>query len=240
MNQDRIIAKMKKLLAMAEGTANENEAMSAARQLHAMLAKHNISMEDLSSEENPVNKDGIETANRPWKRIVASKIAELYFCSFYFQDSYKSGKAHYMFVGTEANRTFAIYIFKMIVKVVEKGARVESKKRYGKEDCGFVNSFWTGAKTRITERCNELIGAAKAGTLEDEEGNTLPALLSTYEQTKITLDAWCSDNLSLSKVSNRTRATNAAGYNKGQEAGNRVQLSRTLHGNQSPKLLGAG
>ena len=237
MSQDKIINKLKKLLAMSESTANENEAMTAARQLHAMLARHNISIDDLSTEENPIGKARFESNSRPWKRIVADEVAKLYFCRFYFVNSRK-GRAFYIFVGTEANRIFALYIFKMIVNIIERDARKESKKLYGKEDCGFVNSFWTGAQIRITERCRELIDAAKTGTLEDEEGNTLPALLSLYEQTDIILEGWMSDNLSLNIVSNKTRTTNADGYNKGQESGDKVQLSRTLHNGQSPKLIG--
>ena len=239
MSQERIIGKMKKLLAMAEGKANEHEAMVAAKQLHAMLAKHNISMEDLSGEDNPIERDRVDVSNRPWKRSVAGKIAELYFCEFYYA-TINSSKASYIFVGTEANRSFAIYIFKMIVKVVERESRIESKKQYGREVSGFVNSFWTGAANRIIIRCNELIDSAKAGTLQDEEGNTLPALLSIYEQTTINLEEWLSENTDLVTTKTRTRVTDSAGYTKGQETGDKVQLSRTLQGNQSPKLLSKG
>lgn len=36
-SNSRIIEKMKKLLVMAEGKANENEAMTTARQLHVFM-----------------------------------------------------------------------------------------------------------------------------------------------------------------------------------------------------------
>jgi len=239
MNQERIIAKMKKLLAMAEGNANEHEAMVAAKQLHAMLAKHNVSMEDLSGEDNPISDEGFQSRNRPWKRQVAMKIAELYFCKFYFASAGR-GNASYMFIGTEANRAFAIYIFKMIIKVVEKEGKKQCKSFCGKSSGPFYNSFLTGAKDRINERCKELINSAKAGTLQDEDGTNLPALLSTYERTELMLNDWADDKLNLKNSPSRTKSTNVNGYHKGQEAGSRVQLSRTLHGNNSPKLLGAG
>lgn len=236
MSNQRIIEKMKKLLAMADSKVNENEAMTAARQLHAMLAKHNISIEQLNEDEDTVNHEGVNQKCRPWKRIVAMYIAKLYFCEFY--TSRAGTKSDYMFVGSEANRTFAIHIFKMVVKTIERESRIESRKLYGKEVSSFVNSFWTGAKDRIVERCNELMTQAKDGTLEDEEGNTLPAMLSTYERIQIQLEDWMSDNLNLKSYKARTKADNRAGLNKGREAGNKVQLSRSLQSKNSTKLIG--
>lgn len=228
---------MKKLLTMAESKANEHEAMVAAKQLHAMLAKHNISIESLNEDEEGIGKEGIMQKCRPWKRIVAMYVAKLYFCEFY-TFRYGNGKSDYMFVGTEVNRSFAIHIFKMIIITIEKQSRAESRKLYGKENSSFVNSFWTGAKDRIVERCNELMDQAKSGNLEDEEGDKLPALLSTYESMKIKVEGWMSDNLELKEYKARTRSTNQLGKQKGREAGNRVQLSRALQSNSSPKLLG--
>lgn len=240
-SQSRIIEKMKKLLAMAEGKANENEAMTAARQLHALLAKHNISMDELNeaSDEEVVGQEGEVERDRPWKRMVAMYIAKLYFCEFY-TSQIGSRKSQYMFVGTEANRTFAMHIFKMVVAAIERESRAESRKIYGKQNSSFVRSFWAGAKDRIIERCKELMESAKEGTLEDEEGNTLPALLSTYERNQLQVESWIDENLKLKSKTARTRANNSLGVSKGREAGGRVQLSRAIHGNRSPKLLGNG
>jgi hypothetical protein len=235
MSSKRIIEKMKKLLAMSESKANEHEAMVAARQLHAMLSKHNISYDQLNEEENPIGSEGIINKCRPWKRIVANNIAKLYFCEFYI--SRMGSKSNYIFVGSEANRTFAIHIFQMIVKTIEKQSRAESRKVYGKEVPSFVNSFWTGAKDRISERCQQLIIKAKEGTLEDEDGNTLPAMISTYERFQIEIEDWLSENTSLVPYKARTKADNRLGMLKGQEAGDKVQLSRAIQGSNSTKLL---
>ena len=238
MSQEKIIARMKKLLAMSEDGANEHEAMLATKRLHSLLAKHNISMSELSTEENPVGEGGFESRSRPWRRLVAAKIAELYFCSFYYQQSARSNCVHYMFIGSEANRAFAIHISNLIFKAIEYDARVESKRMYGKEEGSFVNSFWTGAKQRIIERCDDLIDSAKEGTLEDENGINLPALLPVYEQNQIRIDDWKSINLpDLRKKMTTTSINNRYGLAKGRQAGNRVQLSRSLQGKQQ-KLLG--
>ena len=237
MSQEKIIQRMKVLLAMSEGTANENEAMVAAKRLHAMLAKHNLSIIDLSAEENPIEKDQLEVRNKPWKRTVGGQIARLYFCSFYYT-KLDSRRATFTFVGTEANRAFAMSIFKLVVATIERESRTESRRIYGKKNASFITSFLTGAHDRIYQRCKELIEAARHGDLQDEDGNTLPVLASAYDTAKqLTVD-WIDDNVGgLRRAKVRLQARNAAGYNKGTEAGNRVALSRSIHGQQQ-KLIG--
>lgn len=233
---DKLIRKMQKLLAMTE-SCNEHEAMTATRQLHFMLAKHNISIEDLSDTSDvQFGEDKVEFSNYPWKRRVGLNIAKLYFCDFYFSQTRKN-YADFVFIGTQENRMFAIHIFKMIIKTIEREARNESRKFYGKVDSKFVVSFWAGACLRICERCRELIQSAKDGTLEDDEGNTLPALLSIYDQMQINLDKWKSDNLNLVSAKNNLRTKDLNGLAKGKEAGSKVQLTRAIQSKQSPKLL---
>ena len=236
MQESRIIEKMKKLLALSESTANENEAMIATKQLHIMLAKHNISMGELNKDVEDIGEEGVVTYKNPWRRQVAMHVANLYFCSFYYQTGY-GDKVNFIFVGSQANRTFALHIFTMIIKAIEKAARKGSRERYGKEVSSFFNSFCIGAMQRIGQRCNALIEDAKQGKLEDEQGNTLPALLSTYDSINIKLDEYLSPmNLEITKDKINTTDFNA--IVKGREAGDKVQLSRSIQGTQSPKLLG--
>tara|TARA_R110000744_G_scaffold111086_3_gene209301 strand:+ start:54 stop:767 length:714 start_codon:yes stop_codon:yes gene_type:complete len=236
MSEPKIIDRMKKLLALSEST-NEHEAMSATRKLHAMLAKHNVSINSLNEKEETVGKDCEIVSCKPWKRRIAMNIAELYFCSFYFASGTK--KNYYYFVGTESNRTFALHIFKMVVKVVEQESRRECTKEFGKRNSSFINSFRVGAMARICQRCKDMVGDGKEGKLTDEDGSLLPALLSVYESHQINISAWLSENTQLKKVSNRTKANNQLGYSKGQETGDRVQLNRTIQSNASPKMLGS-
>jgi len=231
---DKLITRMKALLAMSNDKGSEHEALIATKRLHVMLAKHNISMCDLNDTGTESIEQDFETYDdRPWKRIVANKIAELYFCEFYRVKG-TGRKSEYFFIGTTANRIFAIHILNLIVKIIEKEARIESRKVYGKENCGFVNSFWFGAKERIVERCNELISRAKEGSLVDEDGTSLPALLSIYDHSNILNKLWVKNNDSLNLISRTNRLGRAAG----EDAGNKVQLSRSLHRSSAPKLLG--
>lgn len=238
MTDSKTIEKLRKLLALTESN-NEHEALAAARRLHSLLAKHNMSMTDLERNEDNVGQESLTTVTRPWKSLVAQSIARLYFCEFYMSRMRNTNKAMHIFVGTEANRMFAMHIFQMVVGTVERESRRESKKLYGKENSTFVNSFWTGAQIRIAERCNELIRSAKEGSLQDEDGSLLPVMLSTYEQSSKLVTNWIADNVAgLKTKPTRTKAEDGAGYAAGQSTGDKVQLSRALQGKNSTKLLG--
>lgn len=239
MDNSKLIDRMKKLLAMSQDKGSENEAMLAAKRLHIMLAKHNISMTELDNNEETVDSDSIELNSRPWVRTVSHYVAKLYFCKVYYQ-THSNTKASYFFIGTEANRTFALHIFKLIVSTIIREANAESRAVYGKNNCSFVNSFWKGAKYRIGCRCEELIQMAKEGSLQDEDGTNLPALLSTYEMMDIGNEEFLNsqDDLDLKKDTRKQKgANNHEGFQRGKAAGDRVQLSRTLQASNSPKLL---
>lgn len=236
LKTDRLIEKMKKLLAMSESKVNENEAMTAARQLHSMLAKHNISMQELSQEEDPLDEVYSEQKCRPWKRIIASSVARLYFCKMYFMRM-GNGNSRYFFIGTESNRMFAMHMTNSIISTIERQSRRESKEVYGKEVPAFVSSFWSAASDRISQRCNELVIAAKEGTLQDEEGNTLPVLTSVYDTAEQELALW-SKKLNLKAASSKTKATDLKGYNRGKEAGDKVQLSRSIQSQNTQTAIG--
>ena len=238
MSDSRIIRKMKSLMAMANDKSSENEAMTAARQLHTMLAKHNISMGDLhETEEEPVGESYEEFKAPPWKRSVGLAIANLYFCEMYYVNLGR-GKANCFFVGKESNRTFALHIFKMVTTSIERDARAESRKIYGKENCTFVNSFWTGAMSRVVTRCNDLVKQAKKGELQDDEGNTLPVMVNIYEQHLSEVQGWLSANKNLKQRSHSHKMKNLEGFNRGQAAGDKVALSRAIQSKSSTKLIG--
>lgn len=233
--QQRLIEKMKALLAMSESKANENEAMTAARQLHALLAKHNISLTDLEQQDpdNQVGQFGTVLRDEAWKRAVGKYVANLYFCEFYVGPRIRKQRP-FMFVGTPTNREFAIHIFTNIVKTIESEARRQSREIYQKHNSSFVRSFWIGARDRIIERCKELMEASKAGELQDEQGNKLPALLSLYDANQELLDRYLQDHIpNLVLKSSRTTSRNQLGRAKGYTAGNKVQLSRAIQ--NSPK-----
>jgi len=196
-------------------------------------------METLNKEEETVGQDYEIVSNKPWKRQVGNCIANLYFCEFYFGNYVGArNKSVYYFVGTKSNRTFAVHIFKMVVKAVEKESRAECTRKCGKRGSSFTHSFRVGAMSRIRERCLELIKDAQNGELKDEDGSLLPALLSVYETQRTNCKDWLSGRTTLVNKPCRSNSNSAQGFSAGQVTGGKVQLSRAIHSKSSPKLLG--
>lgn len=231
---DRLIEKMKKLLAMSKDSS-EKEAMIAAKQLQVLLAKHNLSMSEI--EIDPIDLGELRLENQinwPWKRTIAKGIAELYFCNMYFIP-FKKNYAHYVVVGEETNRIFATTLIERVFKIIEISAREECKDTYGKIVSSFLSSYKNGASIRVYQRCRKMIEEAKKGELVDEKGETLPALVDAYEQAlKRTLEFMGP----MRRVKSSSRIADKNAYQAGQRKGDTVGLSREIQSKSSPKLVG--
>lgn len=234
---DKLLRRMRHLLAMSQDKSSENEAMIAMRRLHSLLAKHNISLTELERDEEEINQDSSgSVVDWPWKRVVFSSIAKLYFCSMY-RVPLRKNYADYFIMGTESNRTFALAMAHQAVSLIEREAKKECKAVHGKVVSNFISSFHNGAAQRVYERCDDLIDQAIAGTMEDDEGTTLPALVSTYLVNQKKIEEFAA-GLGLRTKKTRTKARNQEAINRGRKAGDRVGLNRGIHGAAAPKMIG--
>ena len=238
----KLLAKMKKLLAMAEGTANQEESMTAARHLQILLAKHQLTMSDVTEEsaDTKIETDSYEAENRPWVRILAVDIAKLYFCDVILskQGVSKRKNAGFIFVGTEINRQTAISVFKMVKETILKESKIECKKAYGKVENSFITSFINSASVTISNRCKVLIDEAKDGKAVDDEGNTLPVLASVYDQQLAKVADFTKSNFNTKSVKNTASVSNGHGAAKGKQTGERIRLNNQKDmGNGNQKLL---
>lgn len=124
---DKLIKRMQKLLEMSQDSSSEQEALIATKQLHAMLAKHNLTLTDIQKSDLDIGETKMyNEVNWPWKRQILMAISKLYFCSAYFVVT-KKNYACYVIVGTEANRIFVESLAQHIFRVVVKASR---KDRY--------------------------------------------------------------------------------------------------------------
>jgi len=235
MSNEKILARAKALLAMSQDASSEHEAMIAARRLHSLLAKHNISVLDLDDNQEEVGECEFHVNDWPWKRTIGYWVAKLYFCELTYQRT-KRNYANYFVTGTEVNRLFAESIMKNVFFTIDLASKVESRKLYGKVVSSFVTSFRNGASNTIALRCNELIDQAKEGTLVDDEGNTLPILSSVYDKYEAENSAYM-EKLDIKTSKSSIRSLDSKGYTAGAEAGENVQLSRSVQDKSSPKLL---
>lgn len=234
-----LLRKMKALLKMSREAVNENEATTAMRQLHALLAKHNIDMSQIDGPdaEEAVGETGFNSYIRPWVKIIANNVAELYFCQIYLGS--RGRKVDIMVVGSEVNRHFASHMIQNIMHTINIASQREASEVYpkGPKWSSFQTSFLNAAALTIGERCQQLIKDAKHGDLQDETGKAM-VLASVYD-THRALTTHFMNQLGLVTRKGRKKISmgSALGAIAGQEAGRKVPLTRSLQKKNSQKVL---
>lgn len=169
---ERILRKINALKAMAADTSSENEAMIAARQLHAMLAKYNISMMDIE-EEKDIARSEFDLDHRlvgNWGAIIAHGLAQLYFCKMYSSKNGLTGKDQrrtITIVGSNTFRDTALFMCESIINVVDREAKMSSKSNRpeGVDGWSYQCAFRNSASQRIYTRCMDLIEEGKKGKI---------------------------------------------------------------------------
>ncbi len=235
-------AKIKKriqaLQAMANDASSEHEAMIAARRLQVLLAKHNISEDEI--EVGDVSSDYGEAPKGQWVRTIGKSVAKLYFCKFFFTSLKHNGKAQGInVIGSETHRPIAMNMVKSVIATVDREARLQSKahRPHGEDPWAFICSFRIAAALRIAERCEELIAMACRGELVDEDtGSTLPALVSSYEGHWSVCDQYGRDKCGLRIVKHRYRNSSKRGMETGKALGDSIPLAQQV-GKSAPKMI---
>jgi len=236
---EKILKRMRALLAMSRDATSDNEAEIAMKRLHSMLAKHNVSMIDIDGPEETekAGMSGFNSYVRPWHKAILQGVAKLYFCKSYLHG--RSRKVDIMVVGTEINREFAMGMIQSILHSVNIQSQHAANEMYSKgpQWSRFQTSFLNAASLTIWSRCEDLIKEAQQGKIPDEEGGTLPVLASVYD----THWALCEELMSKINLKQgrqiKFQMNSRAGYQAGKDAGNRVQLTRSLQRKNQQKAL---
>lgn len=132
-----VVERIQKLLALSE-SANEHEAGLAAAKAAELLMKYNLTMDkvELSPEEVEVGYETMLYVNtkkaQRWEQRLAYDVARFHFCEVLVSPH------HIYFVGREANREVAMYVFTQLAERLHKLARKETRA-YIKRQKGFWN-----------------------------------------------------------------------------------------------------
>lgn len=171
---DRIIAKIRKLFAMANHAgSNEQEAETALRQAEALLRKHNLSMTDITPEEaksdvreSVMHKYKWTPGRSPvwanWLSVEISKLTDTYvmWVPAKSNDSWvKRQQCNLCYVGGQADVITAgemfDYLFQTINRLCDEYFEgVEIPPTKGKT---YKNSYRYGVVQRLSERMKEMI-----------------------------------------------------------------------------------
>ena len=170
---EKLHAKIRKMMAMAERTeGNEEEAAVAARMVEKLMRKHNLSIGDVTPEQIKSDILGSEwdkmkwTANRcpAWVQGIAISISGVFDTFVTFSVASHNDKhvhayqVNLRFVGTELDVQVSLqlfsYLYSTIIRLTDKYFK-ENPSPKGKART-YKNSFRSGMGHRLSERLKEL------------------------------------------------------------------------------------
>lgn len=222
----QISDKISKLLALGERGGTEAEATAAMQKVHELLAKHNLSLDDVKetpvTEEDYVRDEAKASARQPWQDWVWSAVAELYFCQ-HFKRSW-CGEVTHLLVGKPSNIAAVKVVAAYVVRTGEELAR----KAAGNAGPAFRNSFKKGFAVRVVARAKEEVRAAKAGEVKDSTTGTALVLSPLYDRENRGIERFMMEQSMKPRMQfSRATVSDRDGYLAGKEAANSV----SLHGN---------
>lgn len=236
--------KIQALLALAT-SPNEGEAAAAMDKAQELLAKHNLSMKDVVSEEGASKykivqgKVGDVFAH---KRTLGVAIAKLYFCKYFYSVVHAESKGgntykreQHCFAGEQHNLDIASIMFDYLVVTIDRLAKeaadqLEDKSKYW----GFQTAFKTAAAIRVGNRVMDKIRACTAPTTP---GGNLPALASLYDRSDSEIRAFLESQMSLSVGKTKKQMYDAAGLRAGRVAGDSIGLDTQIGGGKNTTHL---
>lgn len=151
-----IIDKIRKLMALAGNNPSEAEREAAMRKAHQLLIQHNLSMTDvqINVESVAVYADDADYKNEPFRRVILTAIAKLYFCEVVFTIQQKRVRAN--FVGMKVDAEIAKTVANSILVSVAHQASIHHNANGLKGWSAFAN----GAALAIHHRCMDMIRTA--------------------------------------------------------------------------------
>lgn len=159
---ENIIAKIKKLLALAANNPSEEEAKSAALKSQELLAQHHIDMKqvdnlDLDKVEE-ITGSIVDVPAKKWKYRLAIIIAKNFRCAVH-----TCGPSQIVFFGHKTDTEVASETFKYLFRLGDKLANREVKfaKAARKPHDGMYNDyvygFCNGLEDALAEQCTALM-----------------------------------------------------------------------------------
>src|SRR3990172_1279973 len=229
--------KIRALIALA-ASPNENEAAAAMDKVQALLAKHNLSIKDVTDATSAAKfkitqgKVGDVFAH---KRQIGVAVGKMYFCKYFYSVVHVQSKGKNMykrerhcFAGEEHNLDIANMMFDYIVATIDRLAKeaadqIEDKKKYW----SFMTAFKTAAAHRVADRVMAKIQAVTAPTTS---GGNLPALASLYDRADSEIRAFLESQMSLSPGKTKKQMYDAAALRAGRVAGDSIGLDTQIGG----------
>lgn len=210
MTQEKLIDRIKKLLAMANNNDNSNEADIAMRRANKLLKDNDLNMLSLHEVSEEKVGSAMQDFVRPWTRAIYSGVSELYDCTYFV--THRFSDPYHVVVGNENNRVTATIIAEQLVDIIRK------------ESVGKGNGFRNSAGLAIFDKCKEIIEENKANQEEVTPGTgIIPMDISKMRQSAN--DAHCEEKFSIKKKQGSRLVGNSAGREFGSGLSVNIRMS---------------
>lgn len=227
--QDKIIDRVRKMMALANNDgATEGERENALRMSYALLAKHNLTIDDLQEVEERC-AEFLDSVHAAWARQIANAIAKLFFCNYYI--SYPNGKIRHNFVGKASNAMTASLISDYVMRSVRREAsRMSTASGHG---TAWKTSFCKGAMYKIIERCKAMRAEQETAPVT----GTGLMVIDVYKSETLANDEFIKKSLGRALATANSRMHGAGiGYHEGQAYGAKVSLNAQVGGSNQKTL----
>lgn len=237
MNDD-VLNKIRRILARADESRNDNEHEReiAMRQAHALLAKHGLSMGDVSASEKKdtlgaLGRSNVKVGRTVWRSGVYVAIAKLNGCTTV--RSYAGTADAILWI---IGRAIHVEVTKQMGSYLINSITNEAK-RNGYKLTEFGNGAWYG----ISDQVKSILDNMKRGVLDGEqlEAGTALMVVDQHKQALVeaedTRDTFFPNLTKGRKHSSRVTSSFAAGKKYGSSVG----LNRQV-GSGGAKRIGRG
>lgn len=223
MERDKVIEKIRKLLALSK-SSNEHEAASALAKAQELLDRENLSLHEVGeSSVSGIEPFLVDSKARflYWEQLLFKRLAEVCDC-FPYSES-RRGKISLWVVGHKQDTEVFAYFLDFLRKTIfmlSNRALAKEKRVAGvwdrKRAFKFRNSFGVGAMTRVCERVDQIRQTRLSQSI------ACKALIVSRNQD---VAEWVSSNLNLKRLSKKTELSNR-GFDIGYMAGNSISLHK--------------
>ncbi len=241
-----VIEKIQKLLKLAECKgAGVGEAANAAAAAQKLMTEYRISVADIGeapgTEEQINNNYSIFQGERiiHWRSQLATSVCAANGCKMYYNYSnagFRNGRAvkevQFRVVGRDSDIQIVDYFFKYLCNEIERLAAFEMAFNRGRGK-SWSDSFKKGAAVEVSRRLLEANQQAKRAASQ----NNSTALVK-LDQRDADVQRWMRNNLNLRAATTKSSLKDSGAFNRGREAGSKIQLNKGMGSGKGPKLLG--
>jgi len=240
MSKEKILDKIKKILALSSNNPSEAEAAHAATIAKEMLDKYNFSMLDLETNQN----DDIEECSlyfgigkeESWIIQLMKTLTYHFDCKCHYEDLsfFEKGKIKWSIVGYQTDLEIFEYTYIYLRRMIEKMS-ANIRKLNPKITKKYLISYLYGI---VIEIDNNLYKERKEKEKHMNSENTKSNEL--IETKKNAVYGWCDKNLNLSKSKQRNTALDHYGYNHGINDGKTITIRQAVKGDKSKQNIIGG